>query len=132
MKHYLDFKNSIGRVEISEPFGFDSSTHLLEQGENYGRDVVLGDEEIELILTESHFEILEFPQQLPNGVQFDYASHAYDYFLDVLQNDGWEAEIEYILEKDGVEFSKGLIDGLTYVIEYKQIKIKVIQNTKRE
>jgi hypothetical protein len=132
MKHYLNFIKTIGLVQIGEPFGFDGSTHKVEQGENYGRDVVLGDEEIELTLTESHFEPLEFPQQFPNGVQFDYASHAFDYLKDVLQNEGWEAEVEYILEKDGTQFSKGIIDGLTAVIEFEQITFKVIQNTKRE
>jgi hypothetical protein len=132
MKHYLNFIKTIGLIEISEPFGFDGSTHKVEQGSEYGRDVILGDEEIDLTLTESHFEPLEFPQQFTNGVQFDYASHAFDYLKDVLKNEGWEAEIEYILEKDGVQFSKGIIDGLTAVIEFEQITFKVIQNTKRE
>jgi hypothetical protein len=132
MKHYLNFIKTIGLIEISEPFGFDGSTHKVEQGSEYGRDVILGDEEIDLTLTESHFEPLEFPQQFSNGVQFDYASHAFEYLKDVLKNEGWEAEIEYILEKDGVQFSKGIIDGLTAVIEFEQITFKVIQNTKRE
>ncbi len=132
MKHYLNFIKTIGLVQIGEPFGFDGSTHKVEQGDNYGRDVVLGDEEIDLMLIEYNFEPLEFPQQFPNGVQFDYASHAFDYLKDVLQNEGWEAEVEYIIEKDGVQFSKGIIDGLTAVIEFQQITFKVIQNTKRE
>jgi hypothetical protein len=132
MKHYLNFIKTIGVIEISEPFGFDGSTHKVEQGENYGRDVILGDEEIELTLTESHFEPLDYSQQLPNGVEFQYASHAFEYLKDVLKNEGWESEIEYILEKDNIQFSKGIIDGLTAVIEYEQIKFKVIQNTKRE
>jgi hypothetical protein len=132
MRHYLNFIKTIGLIEISEPFGFDGSTHKVEQGSEYGRDVILGDEEIDLTLTESHFEPLEFPQQFTNGVQFDYASHAFDYLKDVLKNEGWEAEIEYILEKDGLQFSKGIIDGLTAVTEFEQITFKVIQNTKRE
>jgi hypothetical protein len=132
MKHYLNFIKTIGVIEISEPFGFDGSTHKVEQGENYGRDVILGDEEIELTLAESHFEPLDYPQQLPNGVEFQYASHAFDYLKDVLKNEGWEAEVEYILEKESTQFSKGIIDGLTAVIEFEQIKFKVIQNTKRE
>ena len=58
MKHYLNFIKTVGLVEISEPFGFDGSTHKVEQSEFYGRDVILGDEEIDLTLTESHFEPL--------------------------------------------------------------------------
>jgi hypothetical protein len=132
MKHYLNFIKTVGLIEISEPFGFDGSTHKMEQSEFYGRDVILGDEEIQLEINESHFEPLQFPQQLPNGVQFDYASQAFDYFIDVLKNEGWEAEIEYILEVDNVQFSKGIIDGLTAVVGYKTVKFNVIQNTKRE
>jgi hypothetical protein len=132
LRHFLDFKDTIGRIEISEPFGFDGSTHKVEQSDSYGRDVVLGDEEIELVITKSHFEKLPESQQLPNGVQFDYASQGFDYFIDVLKNEGWEAEIEYILEKDGTEFSKGIIDGLTCQIEFQEVKFKVIQNTQRE
>jgi hypothetical protein len=131
-RHFLDFKDTIGRIEISEPFGFDGSTHKVEQGDNYGRDVVLGDEEIDLEIERSHFEPISPSQQLPNGVSFDYASQGYEYFIDVLKNEGWEAEIEYILEKDSIEFSKGIIDGLTAIISFDSVKFKVIQNTKRE
>ena len=50
LRHFFDFKGDIGRIEISEPFGFDGSTNKVEQDSFYGRDVVLGDEDIDLII----------------------------------------------------------------------------------
>lgn len=132
MKHYLNFIKTIGVIEISEPFGFDGSTHKIEQETFYGRDVVLGDEEIKLTLTKSHFELINPTQQLTDGTPFNFASHGFEYFVDELKNKGWESEIEYILQKDGVEFSKGIVDAITTEISKDEVQFQCIQNTKRE
>jgi hypothetical protein len=132
LKHFLDFKGEIGRIEISEPFGFDGSTHKVEQESFYGRDVVLGDEDIDLIIDRTHFEGFTSTQIQPDGTLTNYLNHAFDYLANEIKFKGWEVDIEVILEKDGLEFSKGIIDGLTAVVSKDQIKFKVIQASKRE
>lgn len=132
LRHFLDFGEEIGRIEIAEPFGFDGSTHKVEQDSFYGRDVVLGDEDIDLIIDRTHFEGFTSTQIQPDGTLTNYLNHAFDYLANEIKFKGWELEVEVILEKDGIEFSKGIIDGLTAVVSKDQIKFKVIQASKRE
>jgi len=134
-RHFLRFVDlpEIGTIEISEPFGFDGSSHKVKQDENrFGRDVIIGNEEIELTITRDHFEIMENEQILPDGVRFNYASQGFDYVASEIKQKGWEAEIEYILEYNGNLFTTGIIDGYTAIVSQDEIKFKVIQNTKRE
>jgi len=132
LRHFLDFKGEIGRIEIAEPFGFDGSTHKVEQESFYGRDVVLGDEDIDLTIDKTHFEGFTSTQIQTDGTLTNYLNHAFDYLTNEIKFKGWELEVEYILEKDTIEFSKGIIDGLTAVTTKDQIKFKVIQANKRE
>lgn len=134
-RHYFNFLGlpEIGKIEISEPFGFDGSSHKIMQDDGrFGRDVVIGDEEIELTITRDHFELLYNPQTLPDGVIFNHASQGFDYVASEIKNKGWEAEIEYIIEKDGVSFTTGIVDAFTAKVLEDEITFKVIQNTKRE
>ena len=134
-RHFLRFVDlpEIGTIEISEPFGFDGSSHKVKQDENrFGRDVIIGNEEIELTITRDHFEIMENEQILPDGVRFNYASQGFEYVASEIKQKGWETEIEYILEYNGTEFTTGIIDGYTAIVLEDEIRFKVIQNTKRE
>ena len=134
-KHYLNFLDlpNIGTIRISEPFGFDTSTHSVKQDEKrYGRDVIIADENIEFEFTKEEFEKLNTPQQLINGVVINHASHGYDYIIDCIQNEGWQSRIEWIIEKNNVQFVKGTFDAFTCIIGNDSVKFKVIQDTKRE
>jgi hypothetical protein len=134
-KFFLNFPTipQVGRIEISEPFGFDGATHSVSQDDKrFGRDVVLGNEESELIFTRELFEKMNTSQFLPNGDVIDYASHGFDYLLDIRKTDGWEGEVQFIIQRDGIDFTTGDIDYFTSIFDYDSIKVKIIQNTKRE
>jgi hypothetical protein len=134
-KYFLDFISlpEVGRIEISEPFGFDGATHSVEQDNGrFGRDMILASEEIDLEFTSEHFEKLATAQFLPDGTPFDYASHGYQWLIDVMKNEGWEGEVEFIIQKNGVDFITGQFDFFTANVGYNSIKFKIIQNTLRE
>jgi len=133
-KHYLNFLDypSIGKIEISEPFGFDASSHKIKQEDFWGRDVYISDEETEFEFTRQQFEELALNQQLINGVEVNHATHGFDYLLSLFNDLGWNSRVEYIIEKDGIEFSKGIFDYFTAIIKYDSITFKVIQDTNRE
>ena len=107
-KHFLNFVDlpNIGTIRISEVFGFDASTHSVKQDDRrYGRDVIIAEEDIEFSFEREEFEKLNTPQQLINGVVINHASHGYDYIIDCIQNEGWQSRIEWIIEKNGVQFA---------------------------
>jgi hypothetical protein len=117
-KFYLNFKNdSIGRVEISEPVGFDGATFTIEQdSKRYGRDVAYGSEEVSL----SFFE----------GVYDNGLTHCFDLLVRYYSDYGFESEVEFIVNKNGVDFVVGLLDyQLAETDQITHFKTKVIQNT---
>lgn len=134
-KHYFNFVGlpEIGRIQIAEPIGFDAESHKVKQDEGrFGRDVVLGNEENELTIYREHFELMDNFQTLPDGTRFNYASQGFDYVASEITQKGWECKIEYIIQKDGVDFITGIIDGYTATVKQDEIKFQIIQNTKRE
>jgi hypothetical protein len=134
-KHYLNFIDlpQIGTIEIGEPIGFDSSSYKVKRDKKrFGRDLIIANEETDLTFTRSYFEQMEVTQMLPNGEIISYASQGFDFLLDVFQNEGWESQIEYILQKDGIDFVTGIFSYFTAVVEFDQIKVKIVQNTNRE
>ncbi len=134
-KHFLNFTDLplIGKISISEPFGFDGQTHKITQDDGrYGRDVVIANEQIKLKFFKDHFELLETPQMLIDGVEFLHASHGFDYLVNLFETKGWESEVEYIIQKDGIDFTTGIIDFYTIVITEDEIEFNIIQNTNRE
>jgi len=134
-KYYFNFLGlpEIGKIEVSEFFGFDGASHKVSQDEGrFGRDVIIGNEEIELTVTRGYFEKMSSIQSLQNGMRFQYASQGFDYLSAEITNKGWECEVEVILEKDGTQFVTGIVDGYTAIVLEDEIKFKVIQNTKRE
>jgi hypothetical protein len=134
-KHYLNFLSlpSVGTIEIAEPIGFDGASYKIKQDDKrFGRDIIIANEDTELTFTRDYFEQIQLTQILPSGEIFNYASQGFDYILDIFQNDGWEGKIEYIIEKDGNQFTTGVFSYYTSLVEFDNIKVKIIQNTNRE
>lgn len=134
-RHYLNFLSlpSIGTIEIAEPIGFDGASYKVKQDDKrFGRDIIIANEDTELTFTRDYFEQIQIRQILPNGEIFDYASQGFDYLLDIFQNDGWEGKVEYIIEKDNISFTTGVFSYYTSIVEFDNIKVKIIQNTNRE
>ena len=131
-RHYLNFKSDdIGRLEISEPVKFDASEFVVEQ-DGYARHISFMNEEISLEFYEGFYEPTNTPYQLLSGVIVNKLSHCLDYILHYNSTYGFESQIEYILERNGVEFVLGELnfegsetDELTYFF------CKVVQNSKR-
>jgi hypothetical protein len=134
-KHYLNFLSlpTVGTIEIAEPIGFDGASYKIKQDDKrFGRDIIIANEDTELTFTRDYFEQIQITQILPNGETFNYASQGFDYLLDIFNNDGWEGKVEYIIEKDNVSFTTGIFSYYTSVVEFDNIKVKIIQNTNRE
>ena len=132
-KHYLNFVNDgVGRIPISEPVKFDGAAFSVEQDtKGYARDITYMAEEIDLEFYEGFFEKGD-QYELENGLIVDELGHAIDYLFRYNRDYGFQAQIEYILERNGVEFILGELnfegaktDELTYFY------CKVVQNTKR-
>jgi hypothetical protein len=134
-KHYLNFISlpSVGRIEIAEAIGFDGASYKVKQDDKrFGRDIIIANEDTELTFTRDYFEQIQITQILPSGETFNYASQGFDYLLDIFNNDGWEGKVEYIIEKDEESFTTGIFSYYTSVVEFDNIKVKIIQNTNRE
>ena len=134
-KHYLNFLSlpSVGTIEIAEPIGFDGASYKVKQDDKrFGRDIIIANEDTELTFTRDYFEQIQITQILPSGETFNYASQGFDYLLDIFQNDGWEGKVEYIIQKDNINFSTGIFTYYTSIVEFDNIKVKIIQNTNRE
>lgn len=132
-KHYLDFKSdSTGRIQISEPVKWDGAEFVIEQDKMYARDVSYMSEEMDLEFYKGFFEESDEQYQLPNGIIVDRLGHAIEYLFEYNKDYGYQSQIEYILERNGVEFIVGELnfegaktDELTY------FNCKVVQNTNR-
>ncbi len=134
-KHYLNFISlpQIGTIEIGEPIGFDKASYKVKQDDKrFGRDIIIANEDTELTFTRDFFEQMTITQILPNGNIFDNASLGFDYLIDIFNNDGFEGKVEYIIQKDNITFSTGIFSYQTAVVEFDNIKVKIIQNTNRE
>ena len=131
-KHYLNFLDLplIGKIEISEPFKFDGSTHEIKREKGrHSRDVIIANQDIELEFYKEHFEPIEVPQVLPDGTIFNYVSHGFDYLVNEINTKGWEMRVEYTINYNGTDFTTGEIDGLTYKVFDDYLSIKISQNT---
>ena len=132
-KHYLNFKSdNTGRIQISEPVKFDGAEFVLQQDKMYARDVSYMSEEMDLEFYKGFFEQSDAEYQLPNGLIVDKLGHAIEYLFEYNKDYGFQAQIEYILERNGIEFILGELnfegcktDELTY------FNCKIVQNTNR-
>jgi hypothetical protein len=116
-RHFLEVNGT--RTEILEPIGFDASNFVCEQDkDNYGRDIFYGNSEADL---EFHYEY--GINELPSGLEL---------ILEQEQLNGSEADVNYILQKSGVDFTIGQLDFAGATTDYKSyFKCKVIQNNEQ-
>ena len=131
-KHYLEFIDLplIGKIEISEPFKFDGSTHEIKKEKGrFARDLIIANPDIELEVHREHFELLDHNQVLPNGTIFNVATHGFDYLINEINTKGWELSINYIINYNGTNFKTGEINGLTFKVYENYLTIKISQNS---
>jgi hypothetical protein len=116
-RHFLEVNGT--RTEILEPIGFDASNFVCEQDkDNYGRDIFYGNSEADL---EFHYEY--GINELPSGLEI---------ILEQEQLNGSEADVNYVLQKSGVDFTIGQLDFAGATTDYKSyFKCKVIQNNEQ-
>lgn len=133
-KFYLNFVNSIGRFEITEPVKFDGASFIVEQDDKrYGRDVSFMNESIDLFFYNGVYDVAENPLMLPNGTVVNHLTQGFEYLIEEYKNNGFESEIEFILERNGVEFVVGVLDYQNAETDqYTYLSCKVIQNTSRQ
>ena len=140
-KHYLIFI-SLGKTdlyEIAEPVGFDGANFVKEQeGKRYARTREYGAID-KLTFTDCETRDTEVEQVInPQGDVSTLLNHGLQWLLPIYNDFGFEAKVEYILEKNGVQFSAGLLDftekdltdGYTY-ITCKLIQKNKVANFKR-
>jgi len=140
-RHYLKFI-SLGNenlYQIAEPIGFDGATFVLEQeAKRYGRDYQFGAiSKLEFVNAYS-LEVVEPFAINPQGDTSNRLEYGLQWLLYINKTYGFEAKVEYILEKDGVFFSngmldfteKGLTDGYTY-FNCKLIQNQIVADVKR-
>jgi len=119
--------------EISEPTGFNEANFVIRQRDNaFGRDVIFGNEETNELYYPWSCEKRDVEQVVhPNGKTSYFLDFGFHWIMETWRRFGYEGEIERVLEKDGVQFSVGLLDmandpdtdGFTY------FGCNVIQNT---
>ena len=133
-KFYLNFVNSIGRFEITEPVKFDGASFIVEQDDKrYGRDVSFMNESIDLFFYNGVYDVADNPLMLPNGTVVNHLTQGFEYLIEERKTYGFEAEIEFILERNGVEFVVGVLDYQNAETDqYTYLSCKVIQNTSRQ
>ena len=117
---YLNFKNdATGLAEITEPVKFDGASFTVEQDKGrYGRDISYGNEEVSLEFYDGIFD---------NGLTMGLTQ-----LLDYHKTYGFESEVEFILKKNGVNFTIGLLDfqmAKTDLLTY--FECKIIQENNR-
>lgn len=130
-QHFLEF--SYGMVEVFEPEGFDASNFVIQQeSKRWGRDTFYGNDEISLVFGNDIGEPLSESRTLDNGMLLSHLNSGLDLLLKEDKENGSESIVNYILKKDGVDFSIGQLDfggaktdGLTY------FECKIIQNNEQ-
>ena len=133
-RHYINFKDKYpGKIEVCEPAGFDAMEFKVEQAEGrFGRDIWLASEEIPLTFYEG-IAGAKTNQTLflPNGISVYRLTSGYEWLAEFDKTDGFEADIEYILEKDGFEFIVGNFDFATRQKKFdgaRYYEFNIIQN----
>ena len=129
-KFYLNFKNtdSFGRIEITEPIGFDGASFLVEQEEKrYGRDAYKINEEISLNFYKGNFDTSTI-QQLPNGTVIYNLTQGYDYLIDCFDRFGFESDVDFEIDLNGLLFIPSNLDFQTSETDrYSYFNCKAIQ-----
>lgn len=120
--------------EISEPFGFDAANFVIKQNEErFSRDIIFGNASENEVYHKGHVGERRDTEQVtsPSGTTSFYLDMGFEWIMETINRFGFEGEIERILEKDGVQFTIGLLDLPTRDTDgYSYIGCNVIQNTK--
>ncbi|MEC4050601.1 hypothetical protein OX284_014270 [Flavobacterium sp. SUN046] len=120
--------------EITEYVGFDVANFVIKQNdERFGRDIIFGNEKIDAKFYDAWgFERRSKSQvQRPGGQPSFYLDMGFHWIMETLRRFGSEGEIELILEKDGVQFTIGILDLPNVDTNgYSYVGCSVIQNTK--
>jgi hypothetical protein len=140
-KHYLKFI-SLGRTdlyEIAEPIGFDKANFVLKQeSKRYARSISYGAVD-RLTFIDAYGIATTEPRIVnPQGDESYHLDYGLQWLLSIYKDYGFQAKVEYILEKNGVQFSGGMLDftdkditdGYTYV-SAKLIQKNKVANLKR-
>lgn len=134
MKHYLNFiKPNYGKVEITEPFGFDAfSSKITQAKERFGRDKEIGGG----VSAELEFGKVYGKKTTPyitvDGSLVEVLTHRLDLIFKAIEENGSESEIEYVLEDNGSIFTTGLIDvSESETDTFRSFKCTVVQNTNK-
>ena len=134
-QHFLNFK-SLGFEElyqITEPSGFDVANFVIQQNEErFGRDIVFGNDTQNLIFyVDAVGEKISTVQSIDDsGRKSFYLNNGFFFIKKTLDQFGFEGEIEYILKKDGLQFTIGILDLANVDSDFlTYIGCNVIQNT---
>lgn len=112
---YLNFV-SLGfekLYQIAEPLGFDASNFVLMQNPNrFSRDISFGNNKSDLRFIEGNFEIGSKDQiKDQNGTISKYLDMGLNWILESDLQFGYESKIEFIIKKDDLSFTTGLLDS---------------------
>lgn len=109
---YLNFKSdSTGEIQITEAAKFDGASFTLEQEKGrYGRDISFGNEEISLVFYDGLYDTTANHLQLPDGTIVYNLTMGLDFLLDYYKRFGFESEVEFIIKKNDVVFTVGILD----------------------
>ena len=112
---YLNFV-SLGfdkLYQIAEPMGFDASNFVLMQNPNrFSRDISFGNNKSDLRFIEGNFELGANDQiKDQNGTISKYLDMGLNWILESDLQFGYESKIEFIIKKDGLSFTTGLLDS---------------------
>jgi len=139
-KHYLIF-HSLGNTdlyEIAEPIGFDASNFVQDQeSKRYARSVQYGSID-KLTFVDAFGGVCTEKAINPQGDVSSLLEYGLQWLLYIYNQYGFESKVEYFLEKNGVQFSggmldftdKGITDGYTFVTT-KLIQKNKVANLKR-
>ena len=134
-RHYIRFI-SLWKEElyqIAEPIGFDAANFVKQQeAKRYARSIEYGGIE-KLTFVDVVGQYIETPQIInPQGDISNYLDYGLQWLLSIYKDFGFEAKVEYVLEKNGVQFSNGMLDFTEKDITdgYSYISCKLIQKNK--
>lgn len=130
----LNFVNSFGLIDITEPIKFDGASFVLEQEKTrYGRDLSFLNESLDLFFYKGVYDVAENPLQLPNGTIINHLTQGFEQLLEEYKRTGWESEVQFIIKKSGVSFITGVLDfqnAETDGVNY--LSCKVVQDTAKQ
>lgn len=133
LTHFLNFKvPNYGEVEIAEPIGFnDAFSFNVTQGKDrFGRDKEIGGgAEADLSFRDVYGKEC-VPYITVDGSLVEVLTHRLDLIFKAIEEKGAETQIEYILKKDGVTFTTGLVDvSESNTDTYREFNCTIVQNT---